>query len=105
MGSGPDEFLEHRRRYKLSQVEDVARRADLTVNRGSYVFGSVFPIAATLRLVGNMLGTQNGAPRSQMKRHSRLVNEILAALCSEELPIVLSNRLIGLTAFCLAAHP
>jgi len=105
MWSGHDEFLEHRRRYRLSQLEDVARRAGLTVNRGSYYFGSVFPIAATLRLVGNMLGTRNGAPRSQMKRHSHLVNETLAGLCSAELPIVRSNRLIGLTAFCLAARP
>ncbi len=102
MWSGHDDFLEHRRRYTLAQLEDVARKSGLTIKIGSYFFGSVFPIAATSRLVGNLFRSRTDAPQSQMKRHSPWLNGALAALCKVELPVVGSNRIVGLTAFCLA---
>jgi SAM-dependent methyltransferase len=95
-----DEFLEHRRRYTLRQLETVARSAGLEVDHGSYFFGMVFPIAAALRLVQRMLPTQE--PKSQLKSHHPLVNSILKTMCSIELPWMRVNRLAGLTVVCLA---
>ncbi|POA29336.1 MULTISPECIES: methyltransferase domain-containing protein [unclassified Pseudomonas] len=101
--SGHDEFLEHKRRYTLPQLETVARDAGLTVMQGVYYFGLVFPIAATLRLLPT--GAQPSAPRSQLKRHHPLVNTLLKTLCTLELPFMRVNRLAGLTVFCLARKP
>ena len=51
--SGHDDFLDHKRRYTLDQLEKVVRNAGLKVKHGVYYFGMIFPIAATLRLVRN----------------------------------------------------
>lgn len=101
--SGHDEFLEHKRRYTLPQLEKVAREAGLTVKQGAYYFGLVFPIAATLRLLPK--GAQPSPPRSQLKQHHPLVNTLLKTLCSLELPFMGANRLAGLTVFVLAQKP
>ncbi|MGW8465251.1 class I SAM-dependent methyltransferase [Pseudomonas sp. CLCA07] len=101
--SGHDDFLEHKRRYTLAQLETVARAAGLTVQQGAYYFGLVFPIAATLRLLPK--GAQPSPPRSQLKRHHPLVNTLLKSLCSIELPFMNANRLAGLTVFVLAQKP
>jgi SAM-dependent methyltransferase len=100
--SDHDVFLEHKRRYKLDQIELVAERAGLKVTHGSYYFGSVFPIAATIRLVENIFSKNTQDPRSQLRRHPLIVNGILSTLCKAELPLMRFNRLGGLTAFCLA---
>lgn len=101
--SGHDDFLEHKRRYTLAQLETVARDAGLTVKQGAYYFGLVFPIAATLRLLPK--GAQPSPPRSQLKQHHPLVNTVLKTLCSVELPFMGANRLAGLTVFVLAQKP
>jgi 2-polyprenyl-3-methyl-5-hydroxy-6-metoxy-1,4-benzoquinol methylase len=99
--SDHDVFLEHKRRYQLNQIEAVTRRAGLTVKKGAYYFGSVFPIAAALRLTPRT-SASNMTARSQLSKHNPLVNGTLAALCSFELPFIRFNRVAGLTAFCLA---
>ncbi|ALI02843.1 methyltransferase domain-containing protein [Pseudomonas sp. FW306-02-F02-AA] len=101
--SGHDDFLEHKRRYTLPQLERVAREAGLTVKQGTYYFGAVFPIAATLRLLSQ--GAQPSSPRSQLKQHHPLVNTLLKTLCSIERPFMGANRLAGLTVFVLAQKP
>jgi hypothetical protein len=101
--SGHDDFLEHKRRYTLAQFETLARAAGLTVQRGAYYFGAVFPIAAALRLLPQ--GSQTQAPRSQLKRHHPLVNRTLKTLCRLELPLMGRNRLAGLSVFVLAQKP
>lgn len=101
--SGHDDFLEHKRRYTLAQLETVARDAGLNVKQGTYYFGLVFPIAATLRLLPK--GAQPSPPRSQLKQHHPLVNTVLKTLCSVELPFMGANRLAGLTVFVLAQKP
>jgi 2-polyprenyl-3-methyl-5-hydroxy-6-metoxy-1,4-benzoquinol methylase len=101
--SGHDDFLEHKRRYTLAQLEAVVRNTGLTVKQGAYYFGLVFPIAATLRLLPK--GAQPSPPRSQLKQHHPLVNTILKTLCSVELPFMGANRLAGLTVFVLAQKP
>jgi SAM-dependent methyltransferase len=99
--SGHDDFLEHKNRYTLKQLEDVARQAGLRVRCGAYYFGMVFPIAAILRMA-QKLGLGGGPARSQLTRHGPIVNSLLKAMCSVELPVMRMNRTAGLTAICLA---
>ncbi|HEX4552231.1 class I SAM-dependent methyltransferase [Pseudomonas sp.] len=101
--SGHDDFLEHKRRYTLAQFETLSRDAGLTVQRGAYYFGAVFPIAAALRLLPS--GSRAQAPRSQLKRHHPAVNRVLKTLCHLELPLLGRNRLAGLSVFVLAHKP
>jgi SAM-dependent methyltransferase len=97
-----DDFLDHKRRYTLHQLKDVVASAGLKVTHGSYYFGMVLPIAATLRLMHKWLRNGEGPARSQLTRHNPLVNTTLAALCQFELPFMRLNRFAGLTVFCLA---
>jgi SAM-dependent methyltransferase len=99
--SGHDVFLEHKRRYTLPEIEATMRGAGLQVVRGAYYFGSVFPLAAMVRLAER----NTTAPRSSLKRHGALTNGILTALCTAELPFFPANRLAGLSAFVLARKP
>jgi 2-polyprenyl-3-methyl-5-hydroxy-6-metoxy-1,4-benzoquinol methylase len=101
--SGHDDFLEHKRRYTLAQFETLTRDAGLTVQRGVYYFGAVFPIAAALRLLPQ--ASRDVSPQSQLKRHHPLVNTVLKTLCRLELPLMGMNRLAGLSVFVLARKP
>jgi SAM-dependent methyltransferase len=96
-----DEFLEHRRRYVLPEVERLVGAAGLDLIDRGYYFGAVFPIAAAMRLFQRMRGGSAPA-QSQLSRHHWLVNKTLAAVCDAELPLVRKNRLAGLSVFCLA---
>lgn len=103
--SGHDKFLEHKRRYRLGQIEDVARHAGLKVKHGTYYFGGVFPIAAATRLSNNWMNNGREQIRSQLSNHHPAVNAVLSAMSRLELPLLAHNRLAGLTAFCLAEKP
>lgn len=98
--SGHDDFLEHKRRYTLKQLEAVVAQAGLQVQQGAYYFGLVFPIAAGLRLLQRR--ASKAPAKSQLSRHHPLVNGVLRSLCSLERPIMGANRIAGLTVFCLA---
>lgn len=99
--SGHDDFLEHKRRYTLSQLEDAVRSAGLAVKQGSYYFGMVFPIAASIRLA-QKASSEGKTARSQLTKHHPFINTALKALCYAELPFMKFNRIAGLTVFCLA---
>jgi len=99
---GHDEFLDHRRRYTLKQLEDVVRRAGFIVETGAYFYGLVFPLAVAARLYDKMRGSARNIPRSHLKSHSTPVNATLSAICRLELPLLKFNRLAGLTVFCVA---
>ena len=101
--SSHDDFLEHRRRYTLPQVERVVRAAGLEVRRAFYYFGLVLPLAAGVRVTDRMYGPKL-APQSQLKRHCPAINRLLAGICALELPIMRLNRLGGLSIFCLAGR-
>ncbi len=47
--SGHDVFLEHKRRYRLPEIETALRDAGLEIVRGAYFFGLIFPLAAAVR--------------------------------------------------------
>jgi hypothetical protein len=99
--SGHDVFLEHKRRYRLPQAEQVLRGAGLDVVRGSYYFGLVFPLAAAVRLADR----NADRPRSSLVRHGAIANALLSTACAVELPLMRINRLAGLSAFVLARKP
>ncbi|UQI32551.1 class I SAM-dependent methyltransferase [Pseudomonas bijieensis] len=101
--SGHDDFLEHKRRYTLKQLETVVAQAGLQVQQGAYYFGLVFPIAAGMRLLQRR--ASKAPAKSQLSRHHPLVNGVLRSLCSLERPIMGANRIAGLTVFCLAQKP
>jgi hypothetical protein len=103
--SAHDEFLEHRRRYTLPALEAAVGRAGLVVNRGAYFFAAVLPIAAALRLSERVVPRQSRTVGSQLKRHGKIVNAVLATCCEVELPVMRWNRLAGLTVYCLARLP
>ena len=100
--SDHDIFLEHKRRYQLKQIEDVTRRAGLTVVSRAYYFGAIFPIAAIIRLSARSTSSGDIPVRSQLAKHHPLVNGTLATLCNLELPLMQFTRVAGLSAFCLA---
>ena len=99
--SGHDVFLEHKRRYRLPEIETVMRDAGLEIARGCYYFGFVFPLAAAVRLADR----NTTEPRSSLKKQGALTNRVLTALCAAELPLFPSNRLAGLSCFVLARKP
>lgn len=99
--SGHDVFLEHKRRYRLSEIEATMRDGGLSIVRGAYYFGLVFPLAATVRLLAH----GSAEPRSSLRKHDPLVNAVLTAVCRAELPFFPGNRLAGLSAFVLARKP
>ncbi len=102
--SGHDDFLEHKRRYTLAEVEMLVGTAGLTLVRSNYYFLAVFPIAACIRLLQRLAGSKQ-EKKSQLSRHNPLVNGILRLLCWLELPLLRINKLAGLSVFCLAQKP
>ena len=99
--SGHDVFLEHKRRYRLPEIESSMRDAGLEIVRGSYYFGFVFPLAAAVRLADR----NTTEPRSSLKKQGTVTNSILTTICAAELPLFPLNRLAGLSCFVLAKKP
>lgn len=99
--SGHDDFLEHKRRYTLNQLETVVRNAGLNVRHGAYYFGMVFPIAAAIRIAQKVDHKRKPA-HSQLTMHNPIANAILKSICNIELPVMRINRMAGLTVLCLA---
>jgi 2-polyprenyl-3-methyl-5-hydroxy-6-metoxy-1,4-benzoquinol methylase len=100
--SGHDEFLEHRRRYTLSQVEALLERCGLVVERGHYVFGLVFPAAVLQRLADRL---RPGPAGSRLTNHRPIVNRTLGALCRAEVHVQRWNRLAGLSVMVTGRRP
>jgi hypothetical protein len=98
--SGHDVFLEHKRRYRLVDIEKTMSDAGLEVVHGSYYFGAVFPLAAAVRLA-----TRSVESKSGLSRQGAVTNGLLTFACALELPLFPINRLAGLSAFVLARKP
>jgi methyltransferase family protein len=102
--SGHDVFLGHVRRYTLRQIEDELRACGLTVLRGRYFYGLLFPAVATVRMIDRWrLNRQRIEPRSALKPSPRWLNMLLTAIHDLEREVVFPvNRIAGLTAVCVA---
>ena len=99
--SGHDVFLEHKRRYRLPEIEKTMADAGLEVVHGAYYFGFIFPLAAAVRFATR----GDTAPKSSLSKQGAVTNGLLTAACAAELPFFASNRLAGLSAFVLAKKP
>ncbi|WP_374089698.1 class I SAM-dependent methyltransferase [Methylomicrobium lacus] len=102
--SGHDIFLEHKRRYTLSELETLAKNSGLKVIRGRYFFGLLFPLIALIRLINRLLlKTGKLSAKSDLKRSPGFINQLLINVHNFELKTLFHlNRMAGLTAFCLA---
>jgi SAM-dependent methyltransferase len=103
--SGHDVFLEHFRRYNLTEIESVVKRAGLSVERGCYYFGALLPLVIPARIGHNVFKAGAAEPRSQMTEFGPTINALLWNACRYELGIFPANRLGGLTAFVFAVKP
>jgi hypothetical protein len=97
--SAHDEYLEHKRRYRLREIATVAECAGLELVTEKYLFGSIFPL---VWLVRNL--RKNTSPSSDMKETSKTVNFLLSGLLKFENKYV-PNRVFGLTAMVVARVP
>jgi SAM-dependent methyltransferase len=102
MWSEHDDFLEHKRRYALGQLESLVHAAGLDIDKCSYYFGLVFPLAFIDRMISNIIPASNKSPQSHLRQHSKVINYMLAGICKFELPLFRVNRVAGLSVFCLA---
>jgi 2-polyprenyl-3-methyl-5-hydroxy-6-metoxy-1,4-benzoquinol methylase len=107
MWSPHDDFLGHYRRYKIIEFERLIKSAGLMLSKGSYFFAGVFPMAMISRLIGRIAGVifRNRPAKSQMKNHSKTINQLLYRLCNLEQRFVSRNRLFGLSVFFVARKP
>lgn len=97
--SGHDVYLEHFRRYRRSQVVQLAEAAGLEVLDSRYLFGATFvPLWVVRRL------TRSAEPRSQMKSVSSWLNSLLFSLVNTEHRVV-RNRLAGSSVLLIARVP
>jgi SAM-dependent methyltransferase len=97
-----DIFLEHYRRYDLDSLQTVVRKAGLVIERCSYFFGLVLPMACIQRMGRSKQPAGGRVARSHLRRHHWVTNTLLASLCQMELGLLRMNRLGGLSVFCLA---
>ncbi|HCT30817.1 MAG TPA: methyltransferase [Bacteroidales bacterium] len=102
--SDHDIFLEHKRRYTLVQLEQLLISNGLTLIKSTYFFGTIFPLAALIRL-GRRFFKPASLPCSDLKNVHPLINKLLTTICSVEIPLIPYNRFFGLTAFCLVKKP
>ena len=49
--SNHDEFLEHKRRYTLFEIENLIKKSGLTIKYSSYFFGIIFPCVLAIRFL------------------------------------------------------
>jgi SAM-dependent methyltransferase len=100
--SGHDVFLGHKRRYNLKQIEEVVTASGLEILHGSYYFALVLPIAILLRMIRNIVSGDQYKAKSQLSKHSSVINKFLSLLSAFEVPFFKINRFAGLTIFVVA---
>ncbi len=99
--SGHDVFLEHYRRYTIAMLEKVLLKAGMTPIKSRYFFGSLFPVAAAMRLIGKARRDQVRV-KSELKSHSDWLNKVLTAVHDiERHTLFRFNKFFGLSVFCL----
>ena len=79
--SGHDVFLEHYRRYTLRSLCTAISDSGLEVDWAHYYFATVFPLAATIRLMERLKGVDARKPKSQLQKHSKIVDAALSTFC------------------------
>lgn len=109
--SAHDEALEHRRRYRLGEVEAVLRQAGLTVEHATYYNFFLFPLVAAARWLGRAATMLRGERESRARGTDLRVppgpiNELLCAVLGAERAIAPRMRLpIGVSCLLVARKP
>ena len=101
MWSGHDEFLGHKRRYTIKQLESVVTASGLEIKSKNYFFGLVFPLALITRLSQKYI-FQGRAPISQLDSHVGPINFLLKMICRLEISLMKINQFAGLSVCILA---
>jgi hypothetical protein len=101
--SGHDVFLEHHRRYTISGVEAVVRKAGLTPAKSRYFFAGLFPVIAARRWCRRVLLDRCAVKaESDLRLYPNWLNTVLTTIHDiERCTLFGFNRLLGLTVFCL----
>lgn len=104
MFSPHDIFLEHFRRYNLSQLNLLTEKSGLKIISSNYFYATLFPIVLFIRLLKNLKLKVSGDTRitSELSKHSPLVNSILYNLHKPELLLQKFNHLYGLSIMQLS---
>jgi hypothetical protein len=98
--SAHDDFLAHRRRYRLTHIRKVVSAAGLTVVDGFYFFAAILPPVALYRRWRGPAG--RAATASDLRRHHPVTNAVLTLVCGLETHLARRNHLGGLTIFVVA---
>jgi hypothetical protein len=97
--SSHDVFLEHFKRYTLTELEELMVSSGLELVHGRYLYGSLFPAAWILRRV---IGKKD--EKSDMRPVPYLLNLFLKAFLTIEHSIF-ANRFFGISAMVVARVP
>jgi hypothetical protein len=99
MWSAHDEYLEHFRRYRLSEIVDVASRAGLRIVHKRYLFGMIFPAAWLIRRFTGL-----GKHKSDLSAMNKYVNVVLRSIVKTEHRFWW-NSIFGVSALVVAEVP
>jgi hypothetical protein len=102
--SSHDIFLEHHRRYTLSELKLLCEKSGLKVISVSYFYATLFPIVALLRIIKKMKLKffNNPNHKSELSKHNSLINSILYYIHIPELYIQKFNSFFGLSIMLIA---
>jgi len=98
--SGHDDFLGHKRRYRVNELTKLAGDAGLQVEDYGYLFGGIFPGVVVFRLTKKFFRKSNGES-SDLRKNSNFINSILGHFLRLSGPIS-RNKYFGLSAFVIA---
>jgi len=98
-----DVFLEHKRRYRIKNLNLLVEASGLEIVKSTYFFSLVFPIAVFIRIISKIFKLSKADIKSDLKKHSKLTNRLLKVLCYFDRRYIFAhNRFAGLSIFCLA---
>lgn len=101
-----DEALDHKRRYKLAELELVLEQAGLRVERSSYYNTLLFPLVVAKRVISKTFVPEVDEPESDLSVPPAPINRSLAAILSFERHLVPRVKLpIGVSCFAVVRKP
>jgi hypothetical protein len=104
MFSPHDIFLEHHRRYTVSSLSKLVENAGLNILSSNYFYGTLFPLIAVVRIVKKIISlfSKEIKPMSELKIHSKIINNFYYYIHKPEIIIEKYNKLYGLSVVIYA---
>jgi SAM-dependent methyltransferase len=105
-----DEVNHHKRRYRARELRELVEASGGEIRRFTYMNSFLFPIAWMVRTWQRarraMFGAPQHPPRTDFQDYHPVVNALLLATFTAEIPLVTSVGLpFGLSLVCLARKP